>query len=210
MSRLLVIVAPNPRLQRTPSAPLSRQLLAGPGPSVRGCALAFLSLCFSPVGLAGTEIKTFTLATGEVLVFPFEDGIPRPSESVWSTCQSAGPMFEPEGNGIRLAWVIILKAKGSATALRGVSKVTLQEVSGKTATNLFSGKPKQTEDGLIISAPAELVTRSSYPWLYSAEPTIFVLRVQLERAGTKPDVLLQPVLIGSYVKKQIKDRGYLR
>jgi hypothetical protein len=206
--------APNPRLQRTrsasPPSPLSRQPLAGPGRSVRGCALAFLFLCCATVGLAGTEVKTFTLATGEILVFPFEDGVPTPSESTWSTCQGAGPMFEPEGNRIRLSWVVILKAKGPATVLRSVSRVTLQEVSGKTAINLFSGKPEQTEDGLIISAPAELVTRASYPWLYSAGPTIFVLRVQLERPGTKPDVLMQPVLIGADVKKQIKDRGYLR
>ena len=86
----------------------------------------------------------------------------------------------------------------------------MQEVSGKEALTLFTGTPKPTKDGLMIYAPGELVTRSAYPWLYEPERTILVIRVELERPGEKPDVLLQPVLIGPDVKKQLQAAGYLR
>jgi hypothetical protein len=104
--------------------------------------------------------------------------------------------------------VVDLRSKGSA--LRDVTAVKLQEVSGSEALTLFAGTAKQTQDGLTIYAPGEPVARSAYPWLYSPDRTILVLRVELERPGEKPDVLLQPVLIGPDVKKQLLDRGYLR
>jgi hypothetical protein len=154
------------------------------------------------------DVQVFTLATGEVLSFPFQGGIPAPSESAWAFCRGAGPAFTPDEKGIRLNWVIDLRSKGSA--LRNVANVKVQEVSGKEAVTLFTGAPKPTKDGLMIYAPGELVTRSAYPWLYSPDRTVLVVRVELERPGDKPDVLLQPVLIGPEVKKQLKDGGYLR
>jgi hypothetical protein len=154
------------------------------------------------------NVQVFKLATGEVLAFPFKSGIPIPSESAWAFCLSAGPAFRPEGKDIRLRWVVGLRSKRSA--LRDVVGVKLQEVSGNEAVTLFAGEPKKTPDGLIIDAPGELVTRLAYPWLYSPDRTILVLRVELERPGEKPDVLLQPVLIGPDVKKQLQAGGLLR
>jgi hypothetical protein len=154
------------------------------------------------------DVQVFTLATGEALSFPFQGGIPMPSESAWAFCRGAGPAFTPDEKGIRLNWVIDLRSKRSA--LRDVVSAKVQEVSGKEAVTLFTGAPKATKDGLMIYAPGELVTRSAYPWLYTTDRTILVVRVELERPGDKPDVLLQPVLIGPDVKKQLKDGGYLR
>ena len=156
-----------------------------------------------------SEVKVFSLATGETLVFPFQDGVPKPSESEWTICSEAGPSFVPEGFTYRLNWVVVLTPKVSLAALRAVSRVTIQEVSGAKAVTLFAGPPEFTDDSLLISAPAQLVGRQQYPWLYSSSGSTFVLRVQLERPGATPDILLQPVLIGPEVKKQLKDRGYL-
>jgi hypothetical protein len=161
------------------------------------------------LGYGQTEVKSFSLATGEVLVFPFEGGVPKPSESRWSVCRGAGPAFVPEGNAYRLSWIVDLQARGSAAALHDISHILLQEVSGKKAETLFEGKPEITADGLLVNAPARLVTRLQYPWLYTNDRTIFVFRVQLERPGAKPDILLQPVLVGPEVKRQLKDKGYL-
>ena len=173
------------------------------------CFIAvFVALVFADRAHAGTEVKIFTLATGEVLAFPFENGIPKPSQSAWATCSGAGPSIQPENNGYRLAWVVNLAAK-TPGGLKGLSRAIVQEVSGKKAVQLFSGKPETTEKGILIIAPAELITRFQYPWLYTADRTILILRVQLERSGAKPDVLIQPVLIGPEVKQQLKDRGYL-
>ena len=154
------------------------------------------------------DVQVFKLATGELLAFPFKGGIPLPSESAWAFCRNAGPAFTPDGKDIRMDWVIDLRSKGSA--LRDVTGVKLQEVSGAEALTLAPGEPKKTPDGLMIIARGEHVTRSTYPWLYSPDRTILVLRVELERPGDKPDVLLQPVLIGPDVKKQLRDGGYLR
>jgi hypothetical protein len=154
------------------------------------------------------DVQVFKLATGEVLAFPFKGGIPIPSESAWAFCRAAGPAFTPEGKDIRLNWVVDLRSKRSA--LREVIGVKLQEVSGNEVLTLFAGAPKMTPDGLMIYAPGEPVTRSAYPWLYSPDRTILVLRAELERRGEKSDVLLQPVLIGPEVKKQLQDGGYLR
>jgi hypothetical protein len=154
------------------------------------------------------DVQVFKLATGETLSFPFQGGIPVPSESAWAFCRGAGPAFTPDGKDIRLNWVVDLRSKRSA--LRDVSSAKVQEVSGNTAVTLFTGAPKVTKDGLMIYAPGELVTRAAYPWLYSPDRTILVFRVELERPGEKPDVLLQPVLIGPDVKKQLQDGGYLR
>jgi hypothetical protein len=155
-----------------------------------------------------SNVQVFKLATGETLAFPFQSGIPTPSESAWAFCRGAGPAFAPDGKDIRLNWVIDLRSKRSA--LRDVTAVKMQEVSGKEVLTLFTGTPKPTKDGLMIYAPGEIVTRSAYPWLYEPERTILVIRVELERPGEKPDVLLQPVLIGPDVKKQLQAAGYLR
>lgn len=160
-------------------------------------------------GEAQTEVKTFTLATGEILVFTFKNGIPEPSTSVWAVTRGAGPAVEPEGKGFRMNWVVDLLPRRAGGSLANVTSVVLQEVSGKEPIKLFSGPPEHTEDGLLVFAPAQLVTRFSYPWLYSSDPTILVFRLEMTRAGAKPDLLIQPVLIGPEVKKQLKERGYL-
>jgi len=52
------------------------------------------------------------------------------------------------------------------------------------------------------------VSREHYPWLYSSEPTLLVLRVTLFKSAEQ-DKVLQPVLIGTDVKRKLKDGGYL-
>ena len=115
-------------------------------------------------GASQRNVQTLKLATGEMLSFPFQSGIPTPSESAWAFCRGAGPAFAPDGKDIRLNWVVDLRLKRSA--LRDVSAVKVQEVSGPEVLTLFTGTPKPTKDGLMIYAPGELVTRSAYPWLY--------------------------------------------
>ena len=61
----------------------------------------------------------------------------------------------------------------------------------------------------MIVAPADMVTRSSYPWLYADEPILLIFRVTLTAVDGEIDVLLQPVLIGVEVKKQLRSRGYV-
>ena len=80
--------------------------------------------------------------------------------------------------------------------------------AGPSAVLFFDGQPKPTDDGLIILAPAQTVSREHYPWLYSSEPTLFVLRVLLFKVGQQ-DKLLQPVVIGTEIKQKLKDGGYL-
>lgn len=155
------------------------------------------------------DVKVFKLASGEILTFPFVGGIPERSESELAICVSAGPAIKPEGKAFRLSWVIDLRSRGAA--LRDVSGVKFQEVSGKDVVTLFTGTPTVNESGMMmIIAPAEIVSRSTYPFLYTRDRTILVLRVELERPGLKPDVLLQPILIGPDVKKKLEKAGYLR
>ena len=155
------------------------------------------------------DVKVFKLASGEALAFPFVGGIPKPSESELAIFLSGGPAIAPEGKAFRLSWVIGLKSRGSA--LRDVSGVKFQEVSGKDVVTLFTGTPKMDASGtMMIIAPAEIVSRSTYPFLYTRDRTILVFRVELERPGLKPDVLLQPVLIGPDVKTKLEKAGYLR
>ena len=166
------------------------------------CLLFFIAF------VAAAEVRSIKLATGELLVHPFNDGVPLPAESEWSLCQGAGPALVPEDGRYRLNWNVILKAKGASGRLRDVVRATMQEVAGPSAVLFFDGQPKPTDDGLIILAPAQTVSRVHYPWLYSSEPTLFVLRVLLFKAGQQ-DKLLQPVVIGTEIKQKLKDGGYL-
>ena len=106
-------------------------------------------------------------------------------------------------------WSIILKAKGPPAQLRDIVRVTVQEVLGTKALQIFDGSPEVTDKGLTIVAPAHIVSREHYPWLYSLEPTLLVLRVSLFKAAEQ-DKVLQPVLIGTDVKGQLKAGGYLQ
>jgi hypothetical protein len=159
---------------------------------------------------AAADVKSFKLATGELLVHAFEGGIPLPSDSKWSKCTGAGPSFVPEGGRYRINWNVFLDPKSSPAQLRDVVRVTAQEVSGKTAIPIFDGAPRTTDKGgLIVIAPAEIVSRENYPWLYKPDSTLFIFRVILFKAKEQ-DKLLQPVLIGAAVKQQLKKKGLLR
>jgi hypothetical protein len=120
---------------------------------------------------AAAEVRTLKLATGEVLVHPFEGGVPLPAESKWSICQGAGPAFVPEAGGTRLNWNVILKAKGSPPLLRDINRATVQEVSGTTAVPIFDDAPKPTDTGgLIILAPAQIVSGNTIPGFTRQSP----------------------------------------
>src|SRR5262245_48060215 len=97
-------------------------------------ALFCLLLC-TTVALAA-DIRSLKLATGELLVHPFKDGVPLPAQSKWTVCQGAGPAFVPEGSQYRMNWSIILKPKGSPAQLRGIIRVSLKEVAGATEINI--------------------------------------------------------------------------
>jgi len=169
-------------------------------------ALVFLLALITTA--AADEIRTIKVATGELVVHPFRNGVPLPAESKWTVCQGAGPAFVPEGGRHRINWNVILKAKGTPAELRDVVRATVQEVAGADATPIFDDPPKPTDTGLIILAPALIVSRENYPWLYSSEPTLFVFRVMLFKAAQE-DKLLQPVVIGTDIKRKLKDGGYL-
>ncbi len=116
--------------------------------------VVLMAVAAAVAGPQREDVQVLKLATGEALVFPFQGGIPKPSESAWAFCRGAGPAFTPDEKGIRLSWAVDLRSKGSA--LRDVSSVKMQEVSGKEAVTLFTGAPKATKDGLMILAPGEL------------------------------------------------------
>jgi hypothetical protein len=88
--------------------------------------------------VTANEVKPLKLATGEVLVHAFKDGMRLPSESKWMLCSGAGPSFFPEGGGYRLNWVVHLKDKGPLANGRKISRVRVQEVSGTVAVPLIS------------------------------------------------------------------------
>lgn len=168
----------------------------------------FFLLLFTTAA-AASDVRSLKLATGELLVHPFNGGVPLPAESKWTVCQGAGPAFVPEGTQFRMNWSIILKPKGSPAQLRGLVRVAVQEVAGAKAIQIFDGPAEVTDKGLTIVAPEHIVSREHYPWLYSSEPTLLVLRVSLFKAAEQ-DKLLQPVLIGTDVKRQLKAGGYLQ
>src|SRR5262245_6227436 len=143
--------------------------------------LLFLLLFTSAA--AAADVRPLKLATGELLVHPFNGGVPLPAESRWTVAQGAGPAFVPEGGQFRLNWSVILKPRGSPAQLRGITRVTMQEVSGAKAVQIFDGPAEVTDKGIVIMAPEHLVARERYPWLYSTEPTLLVLRVSLFKAG---------------------------
>src|SRR5437762_7093152 len=95
------------------------------------CLLNFMAFA------AAAEVRSLKLATGELLVHPFERGVPLPAESEWTFCQGAGPAFVPENGRHRINWNVILKAKGSSAQLRDVVRATMQEVAGATAVPIF-------------------------------------------------------------------------
>jgi hypothetical protein len=175
--------------------------------AVRAQLSLFCLLLLTTLAVAA-EIKTFKLATGEVLVHAFEKGIPLPSDSKWAIVTGAGPLFTPKGKETHISWSVFLKPKGAPAQLRDVARATVEEVSGKNAVTIFDGVPRDAETRLMMLSADEVVTRERFPWLYTAEPSMFVFRVILFK-GKEQDKLLQPVLIGADIKKKLKDGGYL-
>jgi hypothetical protein len=177
-----------------------------------GARLSVFCLVLLAAPAAASEIRTFKLATGEVLVHAFKDGIPLPSDSKWAVCSGAGPAFVPEGQPrrYRLDWNVFLKPKGATAAMRDVARVTVEEVSGTRAVAIYDGALPAARDGVhLVSASGKFVSHADYPWLYSPESTLFIFRVMLFK-GKEQDKLLQPVLIGASAKRQIKDAGVLQ
>ena len=102
--------------------------------------LLFLLLFASAATAA--DVRPLKLATGELLVHPFEGDVPLPAESKWTKCQGAGPAFVPEGGQYRLNWSVILKPRGSPAQLRGITRVTVQEVVGTKAVQILMVRQK--------------------------------------------------------------------
>ena len=168
------------------------------------CLLAFATLP------AAADVRVLELATGEILVHPFEGGVPLPAESKWTVCTGAGITVGLEGQEYRLHWIVHLKAKGPLAKLQDISRVTLQEVSGKAAVQLFDRSADVKDDQLFILALAQIVSREHYPWLYASEPTLLVLRAILYKTAAEQDKLVQPVVIGTKAKQTLRDSGYVR
>src|SRR5262245_50341570 len=179
-----------------------------PTPERNAMRILICLLLFTTAAMAA-DVRPLKLATGELLVHAFDGRVPLPAESRWTRCQGAGPAFVPEGAQFRLNWSIILKSKGAPAQLRGIDRMSVQEVSGAKAIQIFDGRAEVTDNGLVILAPEHIVSRDHYPWLYSPEATLLVLRVTLFRDGEQ-DKLLQPVLIGADVKRKLRDGGYLQ
>ena len=176
---------------------------------IRAFALALVlsGAAFAANAATADEIRPLKLATGEVLVHAFRDGMPLPSESRWMLCSAAGPSFVPEGGRYRLDWVVQLKDKGGLAKAREVVRVRVQEVSGSVAMPLYDGPPKTIDGGLMVSARGSLTSRENYPWLYTSEATLLVLRITLHTADGEQDKLVQPVLIGTEGKRNLRVHG---
>jgi hypothetical protein len=86
-------------------------------------------------------------------------------------------------------------------------RVSVQEVSGAVAVPLYDGPPGATDGGLMVIARGSIASRENYPWLYKPEATLVVLRVTLHTANGEQDKLLQPVLIGTGVKRNLRAHG---
>jgi hypothetical protein len=59
----------------------------------------------------------------------------------------------------------------------------------------------------MIIAPENIVSRENYPWLYTPDNTLVVLRVTLHTADGEQDKLLQPVVIGTVGKRNLRAQG---
>ena len=64
---------------------------------IRAFALALALSAVAGITTAATEIKPQKLATGELLVHAYKNGMPLPAESKWMLATGAGPSFFPEG-----------------------------------------------------------------------------------------------------------------
>jgi hypothetical protein len=84
-----------------------------------------------------------------------------------------------------------LKDKGVLANGRKITRVRVQKVSGKVAVPLYDGPPPASEGGLMIIAPGSIASRENYPWLYTPNNTLVVLRVTLHTADGEQDKLLQ-------------------
>lgn len=168
-------------------------------------ALAVFACLGLACGVAASEIRTLKLAGNALLVHPFEGDVPLPWESDWSVCASAGPAFIPEGTSLRVHWVVFLEPRAGRTELWDVQSVVMDEVSGQAEVPLFKGAPLRREGSLMIDAPGQLLTRETHVWAFDPKPSLFVLRLRLIARSGKEDLVMQPVYLGTEVKRQLAE-----
>ena len=148
------------------------------------------------------------IALGGTLKFlhVFRDGQPVPAESRSVIVASAGPMFLPESDGVRLGWAVMLDPKKEDDTLRGITRVTVEDVTGAQPVMLMQGPPEIQRDSasLFARSAGTPFTKTRFPWMFSDEDSILILRITL--TGETAETLLQPVFIGQVAKRQIIER----
>jgi hypothetical protein len=137
----------------------------------------------------------------------FHDDIPLPAISPSAKVASAGPAFFPKPGGTALGWVVLLEPR-TAKSLRRVTRVQVEDVSGPVAKPLIDSSPQFEKEALIVGSEETPFSRASFPWMFSDHATLFILRITLH--GERDEVLLQPVLIGTSVKRQVHERWAAR
>ncbi|HEX9163173.1 MAG TPA: hypothetical protein VF980_15820 [Thermoanaerobaculia bacterium] len=154
-------------------------------------------------------LRRLSISGGRFAIRAFVEDVPIPAEGELATVLDAGPAFIRDGDHVRLKWIAHL-APNSPAAFSNVKRVKLEDVSGKEAVVLAESEFRRPTTEATIEGTAHAVTPQNYPWLYSSEATILVLRITLYQSTGSPEVLIQPVLIGAVVKRKLRSAGYLQ
>ena len=176
---------------------------------IRAFALALVlsGAAFAANAATADEIRPLKLATGEVLVHAFRDGMPLPSESRWMLCSAAGPSFVPEGGRYRLDWVVQLKDKGGLAKAREVSGCACRKCLGQSRCRYMTDLQRRSTAASWSARGAALRPVRITPGSTHRRPRFWCCVSRSTPPDGEQDKLVQPVLIGTEGKRNLRAHG---
>ena len=175
---------------------------------VASCALALLAACSSPQPRAGrgTHYESFAIAGGQVVSLPMTTAGPISAENERAKILVAGftvgPSKETEKHAI-LVWDFDFEAKPSLAKLEAVKVEAV--APGASPVTLVEDASPVLKNGVWSGEAAPIAAnRTSTPWLFTSDKSVYVFRFTIKPVGEAPFVLHQPTWFTGPAKQRFQ------
>ena len=78
----------------------------------------------------------------------------------------------------------------------------VEDITGDSAALIADAAPDRTDGNLTVVTNGDSLTPESYPWVFTTEPNMVVLRISLISKRGETEILLQPVIVQPVFKQQ--------
>ncbi len=173
------------------------------------CVLAVLAACSSPQPRtkSGISDESFVIAGGQTVSIPMTNAGPISIENEYAKILVAGFVIGPsKGNEKHaiLAWGFDFEIKPTIKKLEAVK---VEEVAPSTSAVILVEDNSPVLKGGVWSGNASPIpaNRTSTPWLFTSDKSIYVFRFTIKPVGAPAFVLYQPAWFTGAAKRSFQE-----